>query len=692
MLEEALDPQQLEVATRFGRPLVVLAGAGTGKTRAITHRIAHAAHRKLQDPAATLAVTFTTRAAGEMRARLSQLGVPQAQARTFHSAALLQLRHFWPEAYGAQLPALVENRFGLVAEAASRLQLGSETSLLRDLGAEISWSKVSNVSAGEYPGLARASGRSVGDLDPTQVARVITEYEATKQARSSIDFEDILLLTVAMLHEHPDVAEQVRQRYRHFVVDEYQDVSPLQQSLLEAWLGDRDDICVVGDPNQSIHAYAGADPRFLTTFTSRFPDADVVSLVRNYRSVPEVIQLANNVLAKAPAGAVALRQPLQATRTSTGPGAIEFVGHSADTDEATAIAQWLRDRHAEGMAWNELAVLYRINAQSPVLEAALTTARVPYSVKGTERFFERGEIRQLLRRLEQASTSDPDADALAGFNEVLGASGWTSTAPNGSGAVRERWESLGALRDLAIELHTERPGLTLVQLREEFTQRAAQQHAPVGQAVTLATLHAAKGMEWQGVALAGMSEGGVPFALATTPEAIEEERRLLYVGVTRAKDRLRISWSHHGGPGRSGRTLSSFLRGLGPAGASAPVRTSTRTAAGTGRSRRAPRCSVCHQVLSHGTERKLGHHEQCEVAHDEAVFEALKAWRMQAAEGRPAYVVFTDATLLVIAERLPTSAEQLGAVPGVGPAKLERYGSAVLEVVASARSGQNASS
>lgn len=678
---QALDPEQRRVAEAVEGPVVVIAGAGTGKTRAITHRIAHAARVGAADPSRTLAVTFTTRAAGEMRGRLAELGVPGVQARTFHSAALRQLQYFWPRSYGSELPPVSQSRFGMVAESAGRQRLSTEATTIRDLSAEISWSKVSNVTPGSYPALARAAGREVNGIDPTVVARVITDYENIKRERGVIDFEDILLCTVAMLHEYPEIAAQVRDRYRHFTVDEYQDVSPLQQSVLMAWLGERDDLCVVGDPAQSIHSYAGARPDFLTNFTKRYPGATVVRLDRDYRSTPQVVDLANKVLHPPHFKQGSAAPMLLRAQRPDGPEPL-FEGHTTDSDEARAVAAWLQALSHRGIEWREMAVLFRINAQAPAFEAALSEAEIPYVVRGSERFYERPEIRQALRQLSGHAQNTPHDPGLGSVKAILSGAGWSPEPPAGAGAARERWESLAALVDLAGEIAQNEPTVDLAGIVEELQQRAARQEAPVGQGVTLATLHSAKGLEWDAVAIAGVAEGSIPFALSTSPAAIAEERRLLYVGVTRAREHLRLSWSRSGGPGRAGRRMSRFLAGLTPGtlkDAAPPSRPRSQ------RSALSRKCRVCEESLSTAAERKLGRHATCESAYDEGLLADLKAWRKEAAEGAPAYIVFTDATLVAIAESLPDDEDALLAVPGVGPTKVERYGTAVLEILAGHR-------
>ncbi|QIK73285.1 ATP-dependent DNA helicase UvrD2 [Propioniciclava coleopterorum] len=673
---DGLDPEQRAVATALSGPVVVVAGAGTGKTRAMTHRLAYGAAVGAFDPRQVLALTFTTRAAGELRERLRGLGVPAVQARTFHSAALRQAQYFWPRAYGNELPPVADHRLGLVADALRREGLPTETALLRDMAGEISWAKVSNVSPADYPAIADRRHREVAGRTADEVGRVMAHYEAVKAARGVIDFEDILLCAAGLLAEHPDVAGEVRRQYRHFVVDEYQDVSPLQQALLDLWRGDSDDVCVVGDPAQTIHSFAGAQAGFLTGFTRRHPAAVRIELVRDYRSTPEVVALANAVMAGRPE-AVELR-----AQRPSGP-APTVVGADSEPAEAAAVAEWLTGLHAAGTPWDEMAVLYRIHAQSPAYEAALADAGVPFTTRGSEGFFERAEVRAALRALAGAAKAATPGPAAALRGAVSGL-GWTHEPPAGQGSVRERWESWAALVGLADDFERDHPDADAAALLAELERRAAAQHAPVGQGVVLSSLHAAKGLEWDAVAVVGVHEGGLPFTLASTPEEVEEERRLFYVGVTRAREHLRVSWSTSRNGGGPRRGASRFLDGL--ATSQAPRRPLPPRAARPGRSSALSAvCRVCGRGLTSGAERKLMRHLGCEAELDEALWEALRAWRGEVAarSGLPAFVVLTDATLLAVAERRPGSRAELAAIAGIGARKLASYGDDVLAVLAS---------
>jgi len=690
----ALDPEQQEVATTLRGPVAVIAGAGTGKTRAITHRIAYGVATGVYRPASVLAVTFTQRAAGEMRGRLQQLGVPGVQARTFHSAALRQAQYFWPRVYGGELPAVLDQRMGAVAEAAGRLRVDVDTPKLRDLVGEIAWAKVSNVGPEDYAQVAAAAGRRLASFDHETTARVLAGYEEVKRARGRIDFEDILLCTAALISDHPEVADRIRSTYRHLVVDEYQDVSPLQQALLDLWRGDRTDLCVVGDPAQTIHSFAGARADFLTGFARRHPDAKVIKLVRDYRSTPEVVGCANKIMERAPAngglGAVRLRAQLPSGRP------VEYAEATTEAAEAAAIADWLRRVADAGTPYREMAVLFRINAQSPPIEQALAEAGIPYLVRGGERFYERPEVRQaLLAVRNEARTQDPATDAgvsgVERLKALFGALGWTPEPPTGAGAVRERWESLAALVAVAEDLAAGAAGaaVDLATISAELERRAEAQHVATAQGVTLSTLHSAKGLEWDAVALYGIQEGSVPFVLADTPDQLAEERRLLYVGVTRARHRLRISWSRTRNGGGATRNPSRFLAPVLPAG----ERRRTATSSADVRRRRSElsaRCRSCGRPLSAAAERKLGRHADCPSTYDEATMEALKRWRKEAADeaGLPAYCVFTDATLVAIAEAAPVRMEDLIKIHGLGRAKVEKYGEAVLSVLAEHTTGK----
>ncbi|WP_307792334.1 ATP-dependent DNA helicase UvrD2 [Streptomyces verrucosisporus] len=688
---EGLDPEQREVATALHGPVCVLAGAGTGKTRAITHRIAYGVRAGALPPASVLAVTFTNRAAGEMRGRLRQLGAGGVQARTFHSAALRQLQFFWPKAIGGDLPRLLERKVQLVAEAAARCRIRLDRNELRDVTGEIEWAKVTQSVPEDYPAAVAKSSREA-PRDPAEISRIYGLYEQLKRERSVIDFEDVLLLMVGILQERPDIADTVRRQYQHFVVDEYQDVSPLQQRLLELWLGERESVCVVGDASQTIYSFTGATPDHLLDFRTRHPGATVVKLVRDYRSTPQVVHLANGLLAQARGRAADHRLELVSQREA-GPDPV-YTEYPDEPAEAEGVARRIRELMDAGVPASEVAVLYRVNAQSEVYEQALADAGVPYQMRGAERFFERPEVREAgvaLRGAARAGDNDPllaDAvDLPSQVRAVLGGTGWTPRPPAGSGAVRDRWESLAALVRLAEDFARARPQATLADLVAELDERANAQHAPTVEGVTLASLHSAKGLEWDAVFLVGLTDGTLPISYAKTDEQVEEERRLLYVGVTRARRHLSLSWALSRSPGgRGGRRPSRFLAGLRPGSSSDAGRAGgVERGGGRSRKRRGPvRCRVCGRTLTDAGEIKLMRCEGCPSDLDEELYERLREWRSGQARqlGQPAYCVFTDKTLMAIAEALPDNETELARIPGVGGRKLQRFGADVLALCA----------
>ena len=687
---EGLDDEQRTVASTLTGPLCVLAGAGTGKTRAITHRIAYGVHTGVYKPQQVLAVTFTARAAAEMRTRLRDLGAGGVQARTFHAAALRQLQYFWPQAVGGPLPALVDHKAQLIAESARRLRLSTDRAAIRDVAAEIEWAKVSMLTPDGYAAAAAGRAEPAG-MDLITVSRIFSAYEDLKIDRNLIDFEDVLLTTVAILEEDEKVAATVRAQYRHFVVDEYQDVSPLQQRLLDLWLGERRELCVVGDASQTIYSFTGATSRHLLDFTKRYEGAQVVKLVRDYRSTPQVVRAANTLLAARSSEAdrravgTTWSEPLELiAQRDPGPEPV-FTECSDDEAEAAECARRIGVLLDQGVKASEIAILYRTNGQSEAYEQALASAGIGYQLRGGERFFQRREVRDALLQLRAAARTQGDEDVPQQVRDVLASLGYTSVAPQNSGAVREKWESLAALVGLADELNRVRgpEAFTLQTFVAELEERAAAQHAPTVQGVTLASLHSAKGLEWDAVFLVGLSEGLMPISFADTQEAVDEERRLLYVGITRARVHLSMSWSTSRSPGgRASRKPSRFLDALRPASAGQASFRQPRAKAS--RKSSAPAvCRVCKRPLLTGSERKIGRCNDCPVSYQEETFEALRAWRLVEAREKdvPAFVVFTDATLVAIAEARPQTLDELGELAGVGSAKLERYGDAVLEII-----------
>ncbi|QTX04282.1 ATP-dependent helicase [Agromyces archimandritae] len=570
-LLEALDEEQRVVAEALHGPVCVLAGAGTGKTRAITHRIAYGVRTGAYDPKRVMALTFTSRAANELRARLHALGAGGVPARTFHSAALAQLNHFWPQLAGGPAPRILEGKARVLAQAAQRIGLAVDTATLRDVAGEIEWRKVTGRSVEQYASAFEARG-PVGRLSLEQVLELQAAYETLKDERRALDFEDVLLATAGMIAQEPAVAMHVREQYRHFVVDEYQDVSPLQQQLLELWLDDRSEVCVVGDASQTIYSFAGADAGYLLGFERRWHDATLVRLVRNYRSAPPIIGYANRIMAGR-AGALQLRSGVGADAAAH-PVLEAPPIHVADDDlaEARHVAARIRSLIDDGAAASGIAVLTRVNSQSAVVEQALGEAGVSHRVRGGARFFDLPEVREAVRALRAAALTISDEPLFKSVSDVLRSLGWSVEPPTGPGAVRARWESLNTIAALVDGMPA---GTTFRQFADQLSARADAHHEPTVEAVTIATVHSAKGLEWDAVFLIGLAEGLLPISYARREESIDEERRLFYVGVTRARRRLELSWAKRSPQSRADREPSRFLREAGsriPAGTPARAR------------------------------------------------------------------------------------------------------------------------
>lgn len=654
----AVDPDQRQVVEALRGPVVVRAGAGTGKTRAITYRIAHGVHTGVYHPQNVLAVTFTSRAAGEMRARLRDLGAPGVQAQTFHAAALRQLSYFWPHAVGGPLPQLIEHKAGLVAAAAAQLGMNVDRANIRDLSAEIEWSKVCLVD--DYVERSTKEGRGdIAGYSPDQIADLIRAYEDVKSAQGALDFEDILLILCGIMIEREDITRQIRHQYRYFVVDEYQDVSPLQQRLLDLWLGERQDLCVVGDVSQTIYSFTGATPAYLRDFTKRFKKAVEIELVRDYRSTPQVVELANTVIAP---GRLAGAVTLQAQRPSSAP--VSFTEYDDDAAEAAGVIRDIQRLIDRGVAKSDIAILLRTNGQSQEYENALAHAGISYVVRGGERFFSRKEIREAMRMVKTFASTGVELTLSEAIREVVGRLGWSQQPPTETGSTRERWESLNALVQLADDMVSTRSA-TVKEFSDELHERASMQAAPTVEGVTISTLHAAKGLEWDAVYLVGLSEGLLPISLATSADAIEEERRLLYVGVTRAREHLALSYARTRSEStKTQRKRSRFLDHVWPG-----AQTISRATA----SRRKSREIAADFAANH--------------PEDQGLLEALKTWRAaEAMEHRkPPYLILHDTVLIAIALAKPATIKELGKIKGIGATKLDMFGSAIISIIDSRR-------
>ena len=625
-----LNDEQRQAAQATEGPVVILAGAGTGKTRVISHRVAYAAATGAADPKRTLIVTFTEKAAAEMKRRLNGLNLPQVQASTFHAAARRQLAYYWPLIHDRPLPGVLESKLGIIGPLARGLPGGYRFTPAKDLADEIEWAKVRRQTPDTYQ----------PERDPPVPADVLAKlwrnYELAKQQRNRIDFEDMLTFAVELYETDGNAIGLVHQRYAWFSVDEYQDTNRLQEDLLRLWLGDRRDLCVVGDPDQTIYSFTGASSEYLTTFADRYADARVVRLTQNYRSTPQVLALANRLIPGRELRAISTDGPKP-----------ELIPHPDGDREMSAVVSAIRQHLADGVDVTEVAILVRTNAQLVPFEAALTAAGIPFTVRGV-RFFARPDVRAARAALETDATGRLSRIVVNAWRKELG---FDEASPAGPGAeARDRHAALSTLLAIARRLEVERPDATVVDLQAELARRDVAEADAGGEGVTLSTLHRAKGLEWDVVFLPNLEDGTLPIRQASSDaEGLAEERRLLYVGITRARRHLVLSWSI-GGRARQSR----FIGELRPGAVVRP-----RAAA-----------PVASFELS---------------AADEPLLAQLIEWRRERAraDGVPAYVVADNKTLAAIAAQRPGDDGELLEVPGIGRRKVETYGEDVLRIVAS---------
>jgi DNA helicase II / ATP-dependent DNA helicase PcrA len=669
-LFDGLNEAQLEAVRAIDGPLAIIAGAGTGKTRVISRRTAFAIASGAVTPDQVLVVTFTDKAAGEMMERLRGLGLPGVTARTVHAHALSQLRHFWPLRHdGAPLPEILDSKLPILIRLARALPGHYRFTPAKDLADEIEWAKSRQLDPRGY-----GDGATAADREPPipidLFIRVFGDYERAKNRAGRIDFDDMLGETIRLLEDDPEATETIRSRKRWFSVDEYQDTSPLQERLLRLWLGDGRDICVVGDEDQTIYTFAGASSAFLMTFADRHEGARVVELTENYRSSPEVLELANRLIA-----ASGRTKRLTATRPSGPPPTIG--GHRTADAELVALVAWVSRLVDQGTPPPQIAVLVRTNAQLEPIETALTRAGIGYRVRGVG-FYRRPDVRaaiELVRRGRPAAGTRLSDDVRATWARELGYE--ERVAPDRDEA-RERAAALDTLLGILDDLVAANPETDRTAFLDELERRAATERAGGADGIELATFHRAKGLEWDAVYLPMLEEGSLPIRQALDDDdAIEEERRLLYVGITRARVDLALSWADQretrGKDTR--RRPSRFLAGLVPrrSGPAADRKSRDGLSGGGGRTG-----SVI--VLPDGFAPPRSHEG------DSPLLAALRTWRTgrARADGVSAFVVAHDSALASIAEAHPTTLAALRRVRGMGPAKLEKYGPEILAVVAHA--------
>ncbi|MDP1793129.1 MAG: ATP-dependent DNA helicase UvrD2 [Acidimicrobiales bacterium] len=663
-LLDGLTEAQSRAVTSAAQPLAILAGAGSGKTRVLTRRIAYRVAQGDADASKVVAVTFTRKAAGELRHRLGGLGLREGVAAgTFHSLALGQLRRFWSER-GQSEPAILDRKVRVLAPLLGGRKLGPAVQAI-DVASEIEWAKARGIAPDRYEAEATAAGRRP-PIALEQFAALFQRYEHEKKRRGLVDFDDLLWLAGSAVLDDAQFAAATRWRFRHLFVDEFQDVNPVQFRLLQGWLGDRVDLCVVGDPNQAIYSWNGANPTLLTAFEERFASAEVVTLADNFRSSPQILAVANAVLADGKAG----RSSAELVAHSPNGPAPSVVSYSSDTEEARGLARMVRAAHKPGRNWSSIAVLVRTNAQPVAISEALSAAGIPYRVRGDGGFLQQPEVRDAIALLRRASPAIPVRSAVADLDEMLEAGGGTD----------ERRANLEELIRLAHEYDSLEPGATCAGFLA-WLNTTVKAEAPdtSGDAVEVATFHRAKGLEWEAVFVAGVEKGLVPIGHATTAAAEAEERRLLYVALTRARESLTCTWAERRTFGGASipRTPSPYLesieltlamlgKGIAPEDLRAKIAAERDRLADLNRARRRAQ----GQPIAGANA-------------DPDVLGALKQWRSGAARtaGMPAYLIFHDTTLAALAEAQPRDEADLLRVPGVGPVKVERYGTDVLRVL-----------
>lgn len=642
MFEGLNDDQAAAVAAVTG-PVCILAGAGSGKTATITRRIANQVMTGVFSAREILAVTFTEKAAKQMASRLERLGIRGVRARTFHAEALSQDRRFREDSC-----EIVASKAQIIAALVGGLPVPYRFTALRDVAAEIEWAKNRRLRPDQY------RVEAVDRTPPIPVdlmAGIFAAYERRKARAGLIDFEDLLERTIDLLQGNSSALDAVRSRYRAFTVDEYQDVNLLQQTLLDSWVGERNDLCVVGDDHQSIFGFTGASPRYLLDFPARYPGCAVVRLTQNYRSTPQVLEVANRLLPSMGGSPKTLRPMCR-----PGPDPLFQELATGDLETGWVVEQALKLQR-QGVAWEDVAVLYRINGRSEELGEALSAARIPYQVRDSA-FLRRPATRAVIHRLR--SGGDDVAAAVEAAVRHLG----YQPDREWQGEEATRQADLRRLLNLAQNYAGGYPGGGgvagfIADLQQRFTPEEE------GRGVQILTYHRAKGLEFEAVFLPRFEDRELPFVLTKSPDALAEERRLLYVGITRAKRFLFVSWAmSREGERRRRRAPSPFLADIRPL----PLRASVLTAS--------------QGVSARGTER--GGVILLPPEHRE-LFDALRSWRLEEARNRgvSAFVVFADSTLRQIAQRRPRTLDDLPTISGIGPAKVARYGQAVLAIVGS---------
>ncbi len=654
-LLDGLSQSQLAAVTQPGGPLIVLAGAGSGKTRVLTRRIAWRVLRGETDPNRVLTLTFTRKAAAELRERQRALGLrDRVPAGTFHGIALTQLRQRWTERRTIP-PTLLDRKVRFVAQLCST-RTGSRSGVeITDVVAEIDWARARLIAPENYGAAAAAAGR-VPPLPPDELADLMVRYQQEKRRKRIVDFDDLLSLAIRDLRADPDYAAAVRWRHRHFYVDEFQDVNPLQFALLSEWLGERDDLFLVGDPNQAIYGWNGADPGLLASMAAA-DRSTVVELNDNYRSTPQVLGLAAAILG--PVAGSKLRSHQGDGQTPT------LTSFATDKAEAAGVADAIRGARNIGDRWSDQAVLVRTNAQLVLIEQALGELRIPCRLRSGSGPLRSPEVKTELKAIGRDGIDL--VRQLEELDERLADLASPGAGQQTSSGV-DRYNNLAALSRVIHEYVTLDPrpsGPGLLAWLDTMQQGDVDSSED---AVDLVTFHGAKGLEWPVVHLAGLEDGFVPIAYAKTDAQLQEERRLLYVALTRAERSLHLSWAKE-------RTFGTTTTKRQPSPLLEPIGRAISGLAGT-----APTPPDWRAEIARSRSRIPG---APQAGTSSATLTELRQWRSRKARaaGVPPHVILADQLLQVIAEHRPATSTQLAAMPGMRPTKLQRYGAELLSVL-----------
>ncbi len=665
LLEGLTDPQRAAVETSAA-PLCIQAGAGAGKTRVLARRIAYRVANGTADPNHILALTFTRKAAGELTGRLQSLGVRDRVATgTFHAVAYAQLRQYWRDR-GEPAPTLLDSKARLLGRLAPGRPEVADAPIAQ-LAGEIEWAQARLISPADYESASEDAGRRP-PVSPAALASLFARYETEKRRCRLADFDDLLSRCAAAVEGDAAFGAAQRWKWRHLFVDEFQDVNPLQYRLLCAWLGTSDDLCVVGDPHQAIYGWNGADPDLLRHLPRHRPGTTVIRLDVNHRCSPQVVAAAAAVLG--PPGS-----ELRSLRPDGPPPAVR--SYPTDQAEAEGVATELRRAHAEGVPWSQMAVLMRTNAQAAAFEASLRAAKVPYQLASGAGLVGHRVVRDALAQLSTRQRT-PFAVVVADLGAM--AAGDEPVASDDQVGDRV---ALNGLLGLARSYEGMDDGATtegfLTWLRS--MSRGVDRDLPAVEAVTVSSFHRAKGLEWRAVWVTGLEQGLVPIGSVTAGPAADEERRLLYVALTRAERDLHCSWAE-------GRRLGGRLVPREPSPwLDAVVSTIDRSvafpAAGAPESWR-ERLTTERERLRRSRRPPAFGPSAGQPEPDPAVVESLRLWRSRAARaaGVPGSVLLHDRTLFALALAQPTTIEGLLAVPGMGGVKASRYGDALLAAVA----------